>query len=171
MPFPAPWLLRTVGTRPRLPPPAMFGREKLRVIVWIGHTVAGACLDDRSEVRGVRDDVSVSLLIDSPEFSRSHSFHLRYFESPLPPSDRQMRSQAFARFWLLMTFFGPQRFHPFVFLPCDPRRGTCFSCLRALPTAKGLVVGTMSAQRNCAAFANLARGIPGRNRWHRMMWS
>ena len=44
----------------------MFGRETLRVDVWIGHTAAGARLDDRSEVRGVRDDVSASLLIDSP---------------------------------------------------------------------------------------------------------
>ena len=36
----------------------MFGRETLRVGVWIGHTAAGARLDDRSEVRCVRDDVS-----------------------------------------------------------------------------------------------------------------
>ena len=69
LPFPAPWLLRMVGTRPRLPPPAMFDRETLRVDVWIGHTVAGARLDDRSKVRCVRDDVSASLLIDSSVFS------------------------------------------------------------------------------------------------------
>ena len=140
MPFPAPWLLRTVGMRTRLPPPAMCDRETLRVDVWIGHTVAGARLDDRSGVRCVRDDVPVSLLIDSSVFSRSQSLHLRYLENPLPSSDRQMRSQASARFWLSMTLFGVQRFHPCVFLPSDPRRGTRFSSLRALPTAEGLAV-------------------------------
>ena len=41
----------------------MCDRETLRVDVWIGHTVARARLDDRSEVRCVRDDVPVSLLI------------------------------------------------------------------------------------------------------------
>ena len=84
---------------------------------WIGRTVAGARLDDRSEVRCVRDDVPVSLLIDFPVFTRSQSLHLQYLESPLPSSDRQMRSQASARFWLSMTLFGLQRFHPCVFLP------------------------------------------------------
>ena len=134
MPFPAPWLLRTVGMRPRLPPPAMCDRETLRVDVWIGHTAAGARLDGRSEVRCVRDDVSVSLLIDSPVFSRSHSLHLRYLESPLPSSDRQMRSQASARFWLSMTLFGPERFHPFVFLPSDLVKEHVFSvCAQCRP--------------------------------------
>ena len=83
---------------------------------------AGARLDDRSEVRCVRDYVPVSLLIDSPVFSRSQSPHLRYLESPLPSSVLQMRSQASARFWLSMTLFGLQRFHPCVFLPSDPCR-------------------------------------------------
>ena len=116
-PFPTPWLLRAVGMRPRLPPPATCDRETLRVDVWIGHTVVRARLDDRSEVRRVRDDVSVTPPIDSPVFSRSHSLHLRYLESPLPSSDRRMRSEASARFWLSMTLFGLQRFHPFVSLP------------------------------------------------------
>ena len=60
---------------------------------------------------------------------------------------------------------------PFRFLPSDPRRGTCFSSLRALPTAKGLAVGTTLAQRNCATLATLALRIPGRDRWHQMMSS
>ena len=166
MPFPAPRLLRTVGMRPRLPPLAMCDRETLRVDVWIGHTAARARLDDRSDVLCFRDDVPVSLLIDSSVFSRSQSLHLRCLESPLLSSVRQMRSQASARFWLSMTLFGLQRIHP-----SDPRRGTCFSILRALPTAKGLAMGALLAQQNCATFANLALGIPGRDRWHRMMWS
>ena len=77
----------------------------------------------------------------------------------------------FALFWLSMTVFRLQRFHPCVCLPSDPRRGICFSNLRALPTAEGLAVGALLAQQNCATFANLALGIPSRDRWHRMMWS
>ena len=85
MPFPAPWLLRTVGRRSRPLPPATFSREILREGVLTGRTVAGARLENRSEARGVPDDVSASPLADSSVFSRSHA-HLRYFEIPLPSS-------------------------------------------------------------------------------------
>ena len=44
-----------------------------------------------------------------------------------------------------MTLFGPQRPRHFVFvLPSSgPRRETCFTVLRAVPTANGLTTGTV----------------------------
>ena len=97
-------------------PPTTSGRESFRGGVLIERTVTRARLDDRSTARCVRADVTAIPLVDSPVFSRSHAFHLRNFEIPLPSSgDRQMSSQASARFWLSMTLFGPQRPRHFVF--------------------------------------------------------
>ena len=106
-------------------PPTTSGRESFRGGVLIERTVTGARLDDRSTARCVRADVTAIPLVDSPVFSRSHAFHLRYFEIPLPSSgDRQMSSPASARFWFSMTFFGPKRPRHFVFVPpsSGPRR-------------------------------------------------
>ena len=105
----------------------------------IERTVTGARLDDRSTARCVRADVTAIPLVDSPVFSRSHAFHLHYFEIPLPSSgDRQMSSQASARFWFSMTLFGPQKPRHFVFVSpsSGPRRETCFTGLRAIPHSK-----------------------------------
>ena len=95
-----------------------------------------ARLDDRSGVRCVRDDVSASPLIDSTCSLRAIRSICGTWRVHYHHRIARCASQASARFWLSMTLFGLQRFHPVVSLPSDPRRGTCFSCLRALPTAK-----------------------------------